>query len=52
MSKLMRTNSRRRQLVLGTGAAALTAGWPLGVNAQATGRIKICLLYTSPSPRD
>jgi len=46
MSKQINTNTRRRQIVLGTGAAALAAGWPLGLKAQATGRIKIG--YVSP----
>ena len=46
MTKQTNTNTRRRQIVLGTGAAALAAGWPLGLKAQATGRIKIG--YVSP----
>ena len=46
MSKQTKPSQRRRQIVLGTGAAALGAAFPLGVNAQASGRIKIG--YVSP----
>jgi branched-chain amino acid transport system substrate-binding protein len=46
MSRQTTTNSRRRQIVLGTGAAVLGATLPLNVNAQAGGKIKIG--YVSP----
>ena len=43
--------------VLLTGAAgqlgqALIASAPEGIELVATGRQELCLLYTSPSPRD